>query len=114
METNLDALFTTESLLSLQGAAIASSLVANAFGYLIGDKFDAYRKWVSFAIAMFLAYLVAILAAEAGWFKWVQAFFNGLLVFSSAVGLNEAVGRSSRYTSMSSRGGKLFFKSWLP
>lgn len=87
---NLDALFTTESLLSLQGAAAAALLVPAVLLYLIGDAFKPYAKWVSFAIAMILSYLVAILAADTGFVKWILAFFNGFLVFASAVGINQA------------------------
>ncbi|MCS7281975.1 MAG: hypothetical protein RMK65_02870 [Anaerolineae bacterium] len=87
----LNALFTVESLLSLQGAAAASFIVPNGIGYLVGSGFDRYRKWVSFAMAMFLAYLVALLTPETHWIKWILAFFNGFLIFSSAVGINEGL-----------------------
>jgi len=36
----LDALFTLQSLLSLQGSAAAALLVPNVIGYLVGEKFD--------------------------------------------------------------------------
>jgi hypothetical protein len=106
----LDALFTMQSLLSLQGSAAAALLVPNVIGYLVGNKFDPYRKWVSFGLAMLLAYLVAILAPTADWTKWILAFFNGFLIFASAVGINEATNSGRRARAA----GKQLFQKWFP
>lgn len=108
----LDALFTAESLLSLQGAAAATLLVPNVIGYLVGPAFDRYRKWVSFGVAIALAYLVAILAPEAHWMKWIQAFFNGFLIFASAVGINEGISART-YRPYTERARKAFFSRWF-
>ena len=104
---NLDELFTIASLLSLQGSSAAALLIPNVLTYLIGDAFKPYKKWVSFAIAMILAYLVAVLAQSADWTRWIVALFNGFLVFASAVGINEAAGRGTTLSS-----GR-FFESWF-
>ncbi len=104
---NLDALFTMQSLLSLQGSAAAALLVPNGLVYLIGDTFRPYTKWVSFAIAMFLSYLVAYLAPGGEFTKWVLAFFNGFLVFASAVGINEGASKGTRL------GRGRFFSTWF-
>jgi hypothetical protein len=104
---NLDSLFTVQSLLSLQGSAAAALLVPNVLAYLIGDKFNPYKKWVSFVVAMALSYLVAILAPDVDWAKWVLAFFNGCLVFASAVGINQAAGSGTTL------GDRRFFGSWF-
>jgi hypothetical protein len=103
----LDELFTITSLLALQGSATAALLVPNVLAYLIGDKFQPYEKWVSFAVAMGLAYLVAVLAESDAWTKWIVAFFNGFLIFATAVGLNEGIGEITDV----GRGG--FFASWF-
>ena len=76
----LDNFFTTESLLSLQGAAAAALLIPNVLVYLIPSLGNQVRKWISFTISMLLAYLVAILAPDPGFVKWVLAFFNGFLM----------------------------------
>jgi len=81
---NLSALFTTESLLSLQGSAAAALLVPAVLLYLIGDRFKPIAKWVSFVIALGLSYLVAALATDTGVLKWVLAFFNGLPLRSAS------------------------------
>ena len=96
MNSELDALFTVTSLVSLQGSSAASVLVPNVIGYLVGPSFDSPKKWVAFGIAMALALLVAILAIETSPIKWVVATFNGFLVFASAVGINEGFSANGR------------------
>ncbi len=102
------SLFTLTSLLSLQGAAAAALLVPNVLLYLIREPFKPYAKWVSFVIAMVLSYLVAVLATTGDWTKWVLAFFNGFLIFASAVGINQG---ASSGTSL--RGPRGFFQNWF-
>ena len=95
----LEALFTVQSLLSLQGSAAAALLVPNVLAYLIGEPFKAeYKKWVSFFLAIALAYLVAILAPnpEGDWTRYILAFFNGFLIFASSVGINQAAAASNQ------------------
>ncbi len=126
---NLSALFTMESLLSLQGSAAAALLVPAVLLYLIGEGFKPVAKWVSFVIALGLSYLVAALAADTGVLKWVLAFFNGFLVFASAVGINQGAAqqslrsappvtptgspRSARNTPAAVPQSKGLFKSWF-
>lgn len=84
----MNELFSFSSLITLQGSAAAAVLVPNVIGYFAGPKFDKYRKWISLAIAMALAYTAAFVAGD-GALTWVVAFLNGLLIFASAVGLNQ-------------------------
>ncbi len=84
----LDSFFTLESLLNMQGAALASLLVPNVLGYVIGPKFDKYRKYFSLIISFGLAFFIASLA-KVGWTGWIVAVFNGFLIFASAVGINQ-------------------------
>jgi hypothetical protein len=118
----LDSLFTIASLVSLQGSAAAALLVPNVLTYLVGNAFKPYAKWVSFAISMGLAYLVAALAPDSEWTKWIVALFNGFLVFASAVGINEAAGgRAVAEPGLmgvgdetgAAPGGGRFFESWF-
>ncbi|MDD2890339.1 MAG: hypothetical protein PHE49_06840 [bacterium] len=87
--TQLDALFTPESLLGLQGAVAASLLVPNTVCYLFGQKADKHRKWLSLIVALGLAFMTASIAPTQSGMKWLLAFFNGLLIFSSAAGMNQ-------------------------
>jgi hypothetical protein len=105
----LNNFFTLESLLSFQGSVAASLLVPNVLVQLIGDAFRPYRRLVAFGIALALAYLMAILASESHWTKWIIAFFNGFLIFASAVGINEEASRAGS-PALSREG---FFESWF-
>ena len=115
-DTSLGSLFTLTSLLSLQGSAAAAVLVPNVVGHLVGEKFDPFRKWTSLGIALVLAYLAAFLADDGG-SKWLVAFFNGLLIFASAMGLNQLPRRNRSKPDPDAEGvlGKIpkFFKSWI-
>ena len=118
----LNSFFTMESLMTLQGATAACLMVPNVVAYLIGPEFDKYRKWVSLVVAFGIAFLTAYFAETPLWSKWVLAFFNGLLIFSSAVGINQMtwrvrVSREARQVSDFFLGGAAqktaFFKSWF-
>jgi hypothetical protein len=113
--TNLNALFTLTSLLSLQGAAAACLLVPNVMTYLIGANFKPYEKWVAFAIAMVLALVTAYIAADASLLKWLVAVFNGFLIFASAIGVNEMAARTggANLKTLSPGAKPRFFHSWF-
>ena len=118
--TGLDALFTTESLLSLHGAATATMLATNVLAYLIGPGFYPHQKWIALTLAMGLAFLVASQAPGKQKTKWLVAIFNGMLIFSAAAGLTQVLGAT---LSPAPGGGALspgaygpmpFFHSWYP
>jgi len=98
----VEELFTLESLLSLQGAALASLLVPNVLGYVIGKNFDKYRKYISLLIAFGLAFLVASLS-KIGGIGWVVAVFNGFLIFASAVGINQMTSQKKKISIQENR-----------
>lgn len=90
MKKPVDALFTTDSLLSLQGATLAAWLAPTVLGHLFGGRFGkSAHKWTAFAVSMGLAFMVAYTATDAGSTKWIVALFNGLLIFASATGINQ-------------------------
>ncbi|MDQ2921273.1 MAG: hypothetical protein M3R52_06660 [Acidobacteriota bacterium] len=104
-----NALFTKTSVLSLQGSAAASLIVPNVLKYLIPNIPKWLTKWISFVIAMGLSFLVAYIASETGFMKWVVAFFNGFLVFASAMGINQAAAGGAAL----GPGRRKFFDNWL-
>jgi hypothetical protein len=109
----INALFTRESLLSLQGAALASLVIPNVLTYMIGPAFMPLEKWVGFTIAMLLAIYIAAQSSERGPQKWLIGVLNGFLIFAAAAGLTEvfsAVGPST--AAPQSPGGTPFFHSW--
>lgn len=113
--TNLNALFTLTSLLSLQGATAAALLVPNVLTYLIGANFKPYEKWVAFAIAMALALVTAFIASDPSILKWLVAVFNGFLIFASAIGVNEMAARSGQANlgTLTPGAKPTFFHSWF-
>lgn len=109
----INALFTSESLLSLQGAALVSMVVPNVLTYLIGPSFLPYEKWLGFGIAMLLALMIATRSTERGAMKWIVALLNGFLIFSSAAGMTEVFGAMSRGLEGAAGEPVPFFHSWF-
>jgi hypothetical protein len=109
-----NALFTRESLMSLQGAALATLVIPNVLAYMIGPGFLPFEKWIGFGIAMLLALYTAYQSSEAGVQKWAIAVLNGFLIFAAAAGLSDAFG--SMKTADVPPGppnGVPFFHSWF-
>ena len=111
-KSTLNSLFSKESLLSLQGAATATIIIPNVLGYLIGESFSPYQKWVGFGIAMLLALYTAAQAPSKDANKWVVALFNGFLIFASAAGLTDALGGNPN-PNMDAPQTPQFFGSWF-
>lgn len=112
----INALFTVESLMSLQGAALVALVVPNVLTYLIGPAFLPYEKWIGFAIAMALALFIASRSTGQGAMKWLVTVLNGFLIFAAAAGLTQVLGAASDgrpITGPDSVPGRLpFFHSW--
>ena len=117
------SLFTAQTLFSFAGAVVATALVPNALATLVTLPPRTLRL-IALVVAMALAFLMAFMAADSQWIKWVVAFFNGLLIYLSALGANETLARGlgkapARPTSFaeSSLGGgtekRRFFASWF-
>ncbi|GAA3755395.1 hypothetical protein [Micromonospora maritima] len=85
----MNDLFTWAALGSLTGASAATLLATNVIGGLIGPSGDKARKWIALGFALLLSYLTAAFADDAGPEKWIIAFFNGLVIFSAALGINQ-------------------------
>lgn len=84
----MNDLFTWAGLGTVAGASAATLLTANVVGGLIGPSGDKARKWIALGVALLLSYLTAAFA-DAGAEKWIIAFFNGLVIFSAALGVNQ-------------------------
>lgn len=85
----MNDLFTWAALGSLTGASAAVLLATNIIGGLIGPNGDKARKWIALGFALLISYITAAFASGAGPEKWVVAFFNGLVIFSAALGANQ-------------------------
>lgn len=115
--------YTLGSLLEFGGAVVAVTLVTAVVSYLAGEAIIPYLKWFALATSLVLAYLSAVMAAETDWTKWVVAFFNGLLIFLAATGMNQlAAGKPKVAVAGAPRGAlgaapepapKKFWTSWV-
>ena len=110
----LNSLFTPESLLSLQGAALIALIIPNVLTYLIGASFLPYEKWLGFGIAMVLALYIAYRSSETGAMKWLIALLNGFLIFAASAGLTDIFGSQALTGVGPSAPGHIpFFHSWF-
>ncbi|MFG3707111.1 hypothetical protein ACGF7U_20635 [Micromonospora sp. NPDC047670] len=111
----MNDLFTWAALGSLTGASAATLLATNVIGGLIGPNGDKARKWIALGIALALSYLTAAFATDAGAEKWIIAFFNGLVVFSAALGVNQLPPRNRQATSSRVAQGRepRILRSWV-
>ena len=85
----MNDLFTWAAFGTVAGASAATLLVTNTAGILLGTSADKARKWIALITALLLSYITAAFATDAGNEKWIIAFFNGLVIFSAALGLNQ-------------------------
>jgi hypothetical protein len=109
----INALFTKESLMSLQGAALVTLVVPNVITFLVGSAFLPYEKWLGFVIAMGMAIYIASQSSDTGAQKWVIAILNGFLIFAAAAGLTDVLGALSGVESAPIVPGRVpFFHSW--
>jgi hypothetical protein len=110
----INSLFTKESLLSLQGAALAATIVPNVLTYLIGSAFLPLEKWVGFGIAMLFAIYIAVQSTDKGAQKWLIAILNGFLIFSAAAGMTDVLGGGRPVNPAPAAPGSIpFFHSWF-
>ncbi|WP_410817696.1 hypothetical protein [Micromonospora sp. 050-3] len=111
----MNDLFTWAALGSIAGASAATLLATNVIGGLIGPSGDKLRKWIAIAIALLLSYVTAAFADEAGGEKWVIAFFNALVIFSAALGVNQFPpgNRQATPTQVASGREPRVFRSWV-
>lgn len=109
----INSLFTKESLLSLQGAALAAVIIPNVLTSLIGAAFMPFEKWAGFGIAMLFALYIARQSTDQGVQKWLIAVLNGFLIFTAAAGMTDVLGGSRPPTMVPGSPDKIpFFHSW--
>jgi hypothetical protein len=86
----MNDLFSWAALGTVAGASAATLLATNAIGALLGtgETADKARKFIALGFALLISYVTAAFA-DAGPEKWFIAFFNGLVIFSAALGINQ-------------------------
>jgi hypothetical protein len=99
--------FTKQSLLTFQGSTLAVMVVANVAGYMFPSR-DYLRKWIALVLALAIQVVVVLSVTDRDVWTWLIGALNALLVFSAAMGLNEAGSRGG-----GGRAAGRFFRSWL-
>jgi hypothetical protein len=80
--------YTWGTLGTLAGASAATLLVSNVAGSLLGKP--TVKKWIALIAAMGISIGLLLGAAnERQSYDWIVAVVNGLLIFATAIGLNE-------------------------
>jgi hypothetical protein len=100
METTaqqINDFYTIGALASLTGASSATLLVGNVAGYLLGD---VARRWIALVAALAISFILLNISIPSPEFPdWVIAFLNGLLIYTTAFGLNETAARTGSWRS---------------
>jgi hypothetical protein len=109
---NLDSLFTITSLLTLQGSAGVAWFVPNTLGWLFGTGFDKARKWVALGVALGLALVAASMVPDPSVLTWVVAPINGLLIFATAMGINQFPAQNRQPSPVTVAQNQQFIRSW--
>ena len=101
--------FDLKTLGSLAGASLAVGLVCNA----AQTVFNFNPKWLALTIAIVYSYCLVFITGEETPTNLLLAFFNGLLIWSTATGANVITGKGSDgfTTQIGRRRG--FFDSWF-
>lgn len=104
--------FTVESLVSFAGALFFTLLIPNVVLSLVGDAFRPYARLTALAVALFLTELSAFLFGT-GWTGFLVGFFNGLLIYAAAYGVNaQIVERQAAVVVARALPEKRFFQKW--
>ena len=82
-------LFSFTSFATLQGGALAAILVPNTIDTYLKKLDRGWLNGIAFAISQLAAYACALAADGDGW-KWLIAALNGFVIFSAAMGQNQA------------------------
>ena len=89
------SLLTPLSLLSFSGAVIAAALIPNVLATLVTLPPRVLRV-ISLVVSLVLAGLMAYMSDDGAWINWIVAFFNGLIIYLSALGANETLSHASK------------------
>ena len=91
MDLTIDQLFTRDSLLTLQGGALAAWVVPTVLDYVAFGKLPAWLlRLLSLVIALGLSFYAVMLSDERDNWAWVVALLNGFLITFTALGLNKS------------------------
>ena len=84
--------FTVESLLTLAGATLITTVVTNAIQY----AFSWNPKWFGLAIAMIIALVGVILTPEYQPLDFLIGIINGFFVYANSTGIMQMAGNPQK------------------
>jgi hypothetical protein len=109
----INELFTPASIVSVGVASGAVTVAANTLYKLFGVQ----QKFTAAVASLVLAYGYVVIKSNPVPFEWVLAFFNGCLLFCTAMGMNDAGDRlapgKQGFTPSATPAGRRFWKPWL-
>ncbi|MBV7298046.1 hypothetical protein [Enterovibrio paralichthyis] len=107
-----ESFFSPTSIASVATATAMVVAVSTALHNFIGLK----PKITAFIFSQAIAVLNVIVAKDAGWLDWALFFFNGCLLYCTALGLNQSLsptgGGGAVLPRPRAKAGRLF-RSWL-
>ena len=90
-----NSLFSPTTLFTFAGAVTATVLLPNVLATLV-ELHPRILRLIALVVALVLSFVMAILSESTDPVKWLVAFFNGLLIYLSALGANETLSRGLR------------------
>jgi hypothetical protein len=84
--------FTVESLLTLAGATLITTVITNAIQY----AFSWNPKWFGLAIAMIIAIIGVILTPEYRPVDFFIGLINGFFIYANSTGIMQMAGNPQR------------------
>ena len=107
-----DEFFTVASLATLQGASLAAWIVPSVVNSIVAIG-KRWRHIISLVVALGISLVVASTNTGDGG-KWLIALLNGLLIYASAVGINQLSATAAGGASGGGAGaGRSPFASWI-
>jgi hypothetical protein len=88
-------IFTPETFFTLGGSALAIWLVTTVIASVAGSTSQPYLRWISLVLAEALALLAVWRTGNPDVIAWVVAVFNGLIIYLTAVGVNNVTSRTA-------------------
>jgi hypothetical protein len=108
---NIPELLTATDLTTLIGASFAVALVGNVSQY----AFNWNPRWLGLIVALLLPLIILAGAERRELVDWIVAFFRGLQVYATAVGITSIAGREKPIVERGGRdsSARVFWTRWF-
>ncbi|MEZ5069631.1 MAG: hypothetical protein R2751_01345 [Bacteroidales bacterium] len=92
-----ESFFTQETILTLTGASMITLVITNTVHYV----FNFNPRWFGLGISLLLSFTGVVLVGEHTVFAYFVGLLNGFLIYASATGLMQMVGRKGGASTVS-------------